>query len=65
MLNSKNYELVDEINKLIAEQDECKLVCEQINEVFGKIFKIKRIYAKPKGSRNTYYSMTYEKDMRG
>lgn len=65
MLNKKNYELIDEVNRLIADQDKCKLVCEQINEIFGKIIRIKRIYARPKGSRNTYYSITYEKDMRG
>lgn len=47
---------------LFQELEKERCICKEVYKKYGKIIKIKRIYAKPKGSRNNYYTMTYERD---
>lgn len=55
-------DLKKEFLDLFKDLEKERCICQEVYEKYGKIIKIRKIYVKPKGSRNNYYTMTFEKD---
>lgn len=56
--------LIADFDKLFRELETERAIAQEIHKKFDKIIKIRRIYVRPKGSKNAYYQITYEKDER-
>lgn len=49
---------------LLSQQDKAREIRKEIYQKYGKIIKIRSIYAKPKGYKNEYYQITIEQEER-
>lgn len=49
---------------LLSQQNKAREICKEIYQKYGKIIKIRSIYAKPKGYKNEYYQITIEQEER-
>lgn len=61
-LEKQAQDLKNQCLKLISRQDEAREICKEVYQKYGKIIKIRSIYAKPKGYKNEYYQITIERE---
>lgn len=61
-MEKKANELKEQCLRLLSQQDEAREICHQVFLKYGKIVKIRKIFAKPKGCKNEYYQITIERE---